>query len=29
MNSMDRNYVAGHCVVRFEDLVVPAVRRPG
>lgn len=23
MNSMDRNYVAGHCVVRFEDLVVP------
>ena len=23
MNSMDRNYVAGHCVVRFEDLTVP------
>ncbi len=23
MNSMDRNYVAGHCVVRFDDLVVP------
>lgn len=23
MNSMDRNYVEGHCVVRFEDLVLP------
>jgi len=23
MNSMDRNYVAGHCVVRLDDLVVP------
>lgn len=24
MNSMDRNYVEGHGVVRFDDLVVPA-----
>ncbi|MEU4710144.1 acyl-CoA dehydrogenase family protein [Nocardia salmonicida] len=23
MNTMDRNYVEGHCVVRFEDLVLP------
>lgn len=23
MNSMDRNYVEGHCVVRFEDLTLP------
>jgi alkylation response protein AidB-like acyl-CoA dehydrogenase len=24
MNSMDRNYVEGHCVVRFADLKLPA-----
>lgn len=24
MNTMDRNYVAGHCVVRFDDLTLPA-----
>jgi acyl-CoA dehydrogenase len=24
MNSMDRNYVEGHCVVRFDDLRLPA-----
>ncbi len=24
MSSMDRNYVEGHCVVRFEDLTLPA-----
>lgn len=24
MNTMDRNYVAGHCVVRFQDLTLPA-----
>ncbi|MFE3542967.1 acyl-CoA dehydrogenase family protein [Nocardia sp. NPDC059177] len=24
MNTMDRNYVEGHCVVRFEDLTLPA-----
>ncbi|MGW6421907.1 acyl-CoA dehydrogenase family protein [Nocardia sp. NPDC055053] len=23
MNTMDRNYVEGHCVVRFEDLTLP------
>ncbi|MFC4374223.1 acyl-CoA dehydrogenase family protein [Nocardia halotolerans] len=23
MNTMDRNYVEGHCVVRFENLVLP------
>ncbi|MGV9636587.1 acyl-CoA dehydrogenase family protein [Nocardia rhamnosiphila] len=23
MNTMDRNYVAGHCVVRFDNLILP------